>query len=64
VPYEDFVLNIQPDDYTQLNSKVQRILDSPKRLRHMQVIFHSFLPPTELVASLSSNHSCIDTTII
>lgn len=31
------MLNIQPDDYTQLNSKVQRILDSPKRLRHMQV---------------------------
>ena len=37
VPYEDFVLNIQPDDYTQLNAKVQRILDSPKQLRHMQV---------------------------
>ena len=36
VPYEDFVLNIQPDDYPLLNSKVQRILDSPKRLRHMQ----------------------------
>ena len=32
------MLNIQPDDYTQLNSKVQRILNSPKRLRHMQVI--------------------------
>ena len=38
VPYEEFILNIQPDDYTQLNSKVQHILDSPKRLRHMQVI--------------------------
>lgn len=61
MPYEDFVLNIQPDDYTQLNSKVQRILDSPKRLRHMQVISHYFLPPTQLVASLSSDHSCIDT---
>ena len=33
VPYEDFVLNIQPDDYMQLNAKVQHILDSPKQLR-------------------------------
>ena len=37
VPYEDFVLNIQPDDYVQLNAKVQHILDSPKQLRRMQV---------------------------
>ena len=32
------MLNIQPDDYIQLNSKMQRILDSPTRLRHMQVM--------------------------
>ena len=37
VPYEDFVLNIQPDDYMQLNAKVQRIMDSPRQLRNMQV---------------------------
>lgn len=44
VPYEEFLLNIQPDDYTQLNGKVQRILDSPKRLRHMQVTLHTPQP--------------------
>lgn len=36
VPYSDFVLNIQPDDYRQLNSRVQRLLDNPAQLRAMQ----------------------------
>ena len=38
LPYSDFVLNIQPDDYQQLNDKIQFFLDNPARLRHMQVI--------------------------
>lgn len=37
VPYEEFLLNIQPDDYAQLNARVGSILGSPQRLRHMQV---------------------------
>ncbi len=37
LPYSDFVLNIQPDDYQQLNDKIQFFLDNPARLRHMQV---------------------------
>ena len=36
VPYEDFVLNIQPDDYTQLNERVTALLEAPARLRRMQ----------------------------
>ena len=36
VPYEDFVVNIQPDDYAQLNTVLQRILDDPPQLRRMQ----------------------------
>ena len=36
VPYEDFVLNIQPDDYHQLNARVAALMDSPVRLRRMQ----------------------------
>ena len=38
LPYSDFVLNIQPDDYQQLNDKIQFFLDNPARLRHMQVL--------------------------
>ena len=41
LPYSDFVLNIQPDDYQQLNSKIQYFLDNPARLRHMQVLLCS-----------------------
>ena len=41
LPYSDFVVNIQPDDYQQLNDKIQFFLDNPARLRHMQVI-HPF----------------------
>lgn len=37
LPYTDFVLNIQPDDYQQLNEKIQFFLDNPARLRRMQV---------------------------
>ena len=37
LPYSDFVLNIQPDDYQQLNEKIQFFLDNPVRLRYMQV---------------------------
>ena len=37
LPYSDFVLNIQPDDYRQLNQRIQFFLDNPARLRHMQV---------------------------
>ena len=37
VPYGEFMLNIQPDDYPQLNDRIGRILASPQRLRHMQV---------------------------
>lgn len=37
LPYSDFVLNIQPDDYQQLNDKIQFFLENPARLRHMQV---------------------------
>ena len=37
LPYSDFVLNIQPDDYQQLNEKIQFFLDNPLRLRYMQV---------------------------
>ena len=36
VPYSDFVLNIQPDDYLQLNARVQALLDNPARLQGMQ----------------------------
>ena len=36
VPYEDFVVNIQPDDYAQLNTILQSILDDEPRLRRMQ----------------------------
>ena len=36
VPYEDFVLNIQPDDYHRLNDRVTAIMESPARLRRMQ----------------------------
>ncbi|CAL8466705.1 g6241 [Coccomyxa elongata] len=36
VPYGEFMLNIQPDDYPQLNDRISRILASPQRLRHMQ----------------------------
>ena len=41
LPYSDFVLNIQPDDYQQLNNKIQYFLDNPARLRHMQVLLCS-----------------------
>ena len=37
VPYSDFVLNIQPDDYLQLNKRLQHLLDNPAELRAMQV---------------------------
>lgn len=37
MPYADFVLNIQPDDYRQLNTRIQAILDNPSQLRRMQV---------------------------
>ena len=36
MPYESFAVNIQPDDYAQLNSVLQRILDDPPRLKRMQ----------------------------
>ncbi len=36
MPYRDFVLNIQPDDYHQLNKRVRHLLNSPARLRRMQ----------------------------
>jgi len=39
MPYADFVLNIQPDDYRQLNRRVQALLDDPPQLRRMQVSF-------------------------
>jgi hypothetical protein len=43
VPYADFALNIQPDDYLQLNGRVQALLDSPGRLQGMQVRGSSLL---------------------
>ena len=42
LPYSDFVLNIQPDDYQQLNDKIQFFLDNPARLRRMQVLRNCF----------------------
>ncbi len=36
LPYEDFTLNIQPDDYAQLNDRVSALMGSPARLRRMQ----------------------------
>lgn len=45
MPYADFVLNIQPDDYRHLNARVQALLDNPTQLRRMQVrpvILNSF----------------------
>ncbi len=51
LPYSDFVLNIQPDDYQQLNNKIQYFLDNPAKLRHMQVLLCSCLL---LFASCSS----------
>ncbi|BDA49002.1 probable glucuronosyltransferase [Coccomyxa sp. Obi] len=36
MPYADFVLNIQPDDYRHLNTRIQALLDNPTQLRRMQ----------------------------
>ena len=41
MPYEDFVLNIQPDDYTQLNERVAALLESPTRLKRMQEVLQA-----------------------
>ncbi len=38
MPYRDFMLNIQPDDYHQLNKRVAHLIDSPGRLRRMQEV--------------------------
>ena len=46
VPYADFVLNIQPDDYLQLNGRVQGLLDDAPRLQAMQVcLFWRIMAP-------------------
>lgn len=46
MPYTDFILNIQPDDYRQLNKRIQYLLDNPAKLRHMQVrSSHALLHP-------------------
>lgn len=37
MPYETFMVNIQPDDYTELNSVLTRIMADPPRLHRMQV---------------------------
>ena len=44
MPYRDFMLNIQPDDYHQLNKRVAHLVDSPGRLRRMQEV----IPPQTL----------------
>jgi hypothetical protein len=36
MPYESFAVNIQPDDYGQLNAVLQRIMGDPPRLKRMQ----------------------------
>ena len=38
MPYRDFMLNIQPDDFHQLNKRVAHLLASPGRLRRMQEV--------------------------
>jgi hypothetical protein len=42
LPYEEFLLNIQPDDFAQLNERVGRVLASPQRLRHMQEALQAY----------------------
>lgn len=55
MPYADFVLNIQPDDYRQLNARIQALLDNPSQLRRMQVRAHlSTQTPT------MTNQKCIN----
>ena len=36
MPYSSFMVNVQPDDYAQLNTVLRRILRLPGRLRQMQ----------------------------
>ena len=36
VPWDAFSVNLQPDDYDQLNRVLQGILDDPKRLQGLQ----------------------------
>lgn len=36
VPWDAFSVNMQPDDYDQLNRVLQGILDDPKRLQGLQ----------------------------
>ncbi len=36
VPYASFMVNVQPDDYAQLNNVLTQILRAPGRLRAMQ----------------------------
>lgn len=37
MPYDSFMVNLQPDDYKELNGVLSRILADPARLRRMQV---------------------------
>lgn len=37
MPYDSFMVNVQPDDYKQMNNILSRILADPLRLRRMQV---------------------------
>ena len=36
LPWDAFSVNLQPDDYAQLNRVLQAILDDPKRLQGLQ----------------------------
>ena len=36
VPWDTFSINLQPDDYDQLNRVLQAILDDPRRLQGLQ----------------------------
>jgi hypothetical protein len=36
MPYDSFMVNVQPDDYEELNGVLSRILADPGRLRRMQ----------------------------
>ena len=44
MPYADFVLNIQPDDYRHLNTRIQALLDNPTQLRRMQARLVTIYP--------------------